>query len=166
MHTAGVLPDCIAWGRQSKRNVDESWTCSTQTVDQLPTTSGDKRKSLIVEVSPWKKYYFTKFISASVLLELIHVLALNGVTKSHWGFQALKEYLIISEYLSNLVSQSLFFYCTFSVSCANCWADISCILLINLSLSLLPFPSVMLLDTTESTSELGWTTYPDTGVSK
>lgn len=34
-----------------------------------------------------------------------------------------------------------------------------------LSLSLLPLSSVMLLDTTESTSELGWTTYPDTGVS-
>lgn len=35
-----------------------------------------------------------------------------------------------------------------------------------MSLSLLPHPSVMLLDTTESTSELGWTTYPDTGVSR
>lgn len=34
------------------------------------------------------------------------------------------------------------------------------------SLSLLPYLSVMLLDTTESTSELGWTTYPDTGVSR
>lgn len=32
-------------------------------------------------------------------------------------------------------------------------------------MSLLPHLSVMLLDTTESTSELGWTTYPDTGVS-
>lgn len=42
-----------------------------------------------------------------------------------------------------------------------------CAQLCSLSLlSLLPYLPVMLMDTTESTSELGWTTYPDTGVSR
>lgn len=44
------------------------------------------------------------------------------------------------------------------------WISVG-VLSINVSLSLLLYLTVMLLDTTESTSELGWTTYPDTGVS-
>lgn len=44
-------------------------------------------------------------------------------------------------------------------------AHLVCLFFSLLVLSLLPHLSVMLLDTTESTSELGWTTYPDTGVS-
>lgn len=51
-------------------------------------------------------------------------------------------------------------------SAGPCFCSMKQLCLTPLSLSLsLPPPSVMLLDTTESTSELGWTTYPDTGVS-
>lgn len=59
-----------------------------------------------------------------------------------------------------------------SAQCLIFKLTVACLLLVfsaqlhSFLVSLLRSLPVMLLDTTESTSELGWTTYPDTGVSR
>lgn len=71
------------------------------------------------------------------------------------------KFCVAVNLMSALSVQSFIFKATVA-----CLLFISSLLNSTLVLSLLRYLPVMLLDTTESTSELGWTTYPDTGVSR
>lgn len=141
-------------GGQSKRKVDKTWICSTdgrpafQTLVPLHKFIKDFHES-----SSFREIHLTS-------LEQIHILAFDFLPDGS------------RDYTFPLPCH---FYRRSLPSCAQptvahlvfCFVlPFSFLFFTHLSpLSVLPHLPVMLLDTTESTSELGWTTYPDTGVS-
>lgn len=152
MRTAGALPDFIAWWGGDQRG---TWPKKPgpipSTADRPLITCGIWQKD--ERLFDFKSPSFITSISSG--WEAYHRIAQSVI-------EASRDWLQIHSHSRLSAPTLLEFYTLKQQSGAS---NVCSRLLISLSLSLLPHLAVMLLDTTESTSELGWTTYPDTGVS-